>query len=281
MKNEPIVMERVLSAPIKAVWRAITDKDQMKQWYFDLDDFKPEVGFEFQFEGGRDGKRYLHLCKITEVVPEKKLRYSWRYKGYEGNSSVTFELFAEGDKTQLKLTHEGLETFPVENRDLARENFVEGWNAIIGTSLREFVEKDVIRRGITINADREKVWEILLDKDAVKSWIAAFGEGTHVDTTWQKGAEVLWKDKEGNVGAKGIVAENITGRLLKVAFFDEIETKKDTPLGEYYESFTLTTVGGKTQLKTEAGLLPLKHVKIHAPLWDKAIENIKTLAEQM
>src|SRR5690606_14685401 len=240
----------------------------------------PKVGFEFQFEGGKDGNCYVHLCKITEVIPQKKLTYSWRYQGYEGNSFVTFELFPEGNKTRLKLTHEGLETFPVENRDLAKENFIEGWNSIIGISLREFVEKDFINREITINAEKEKVWEILLDKNAVKSWVAAFGEGTWVDTTWRKGTEVLWKDINGSVGAKGLVQENIPGSLLKALFYDEIETTPETPLGDYFESYALTQEGENTRLRIEAGPLPVKYVKIHAPLWERALENIRTLAEQ-
>jgi len=55
---------------------------------------------------------------------------------------VTFELFPEGNKTKVKLTHKGLESFPVTaNKDFAKENFMEGWNYIIGTGLKEFVEK--------------------------------------------------------------------------------------------------------------------------------------------
>lgn len=141
MNYKPFVMERTYDAPISKVWKALTDKDEMKQWYFDLAEFKPETGFEFQFYGeGHKGEKYLHLCKISEVVPGKKLTYSWRYDGYEGNSYVTFELFEEGDKTRLKLTHEGLETFPQNNPDFAKESFAEGWTHIIGVSLPGFVE---------------------------------------------------------------------------------------------------------------------------------------------
>jgi uncharacterized protein YndB with AHSA1/START domain len=142
VNNEPIIIERTYNAPASKVWKAITDKDDMKQWYFDLPEFRPEVGFEFQFMGGKeDGKQYLHLCKVTEAVPEKKLAYSWKYDGYEGISFVTFELFEEGMRTRLKLTHAGLETFPASNPDLAKENFVKGWTEIIGTSLLQFLEK--------------------------------------------------------------------------------------------------------------------------------------------
>ena len=142
MKPEPFIIERIYNPPISKVWKAITDKDDMKQWYFDLSDFKPEAGFEFQFKGsGSDGTEYLHLCKITEVIPDKKLTYSWKYDGLQGMSYVTFELFDEGDKTKLKLTHAGLETFPENKPDFAKESFAQGWTEIIGKNLKEFVEK--------------------------------------------------------------------------------------------------------------------------------------------
>ena len=74
------------------------------------------------------------------MVLEKKLAYTWRYKGAPGASLVTFELFADGDKTRLKLTHEGIETFP-KTPAYARKNFEAGWTEIIGSSLKQFVEK--------------------------------------------------------------------------------------------------------------------------------------------
>lgn len=142
MTNEPFVIERIYNAPVAKVWAAITDNSQLKKWYFDIADFKPEVGFEFEFVGeGKEGEKYLHLCKVMEVIPEKKLTYSWRYDGFEGNSFVTFELFSEGEKTKLKLSHAGLDSFPANNNAFAKENFAEGWTYITGTSLKEFVEK--------------------------------------------------------------------------------------------------------------------------------------------
>jgi uncharacterized protein YndB with AHSA1/START domain len=113
----------------------------MKQWYFNIASFKPEPGFEFEFTAGSPEKSYLHKCKVKEVVVGKKLSYSWGYDGYPGNSVVTFELFEEGNKTRLKLTHEGLETFPNHLADFAKESFAKGWTHIIGVSLKGFVEK--------------------------------------------------------------------------------------------------------------------------------------------
>lgn len=152
MKSEPFIIERTFNAPIEKVWKAITDKDQMKQWYFDIPEFKPEPGFEFQFEGKSEDKCYLHLCKITEIVNGRKLRYSWRYEGYEGNSFVSFELFPQGEQTRLKLTHEGLETFPANIADFAKESFVAGWTEIIGETLKKFLETDTIPKSMEANA---------------------------------------------------------------------------------------------------------------------------------
>lgn len=142
MKTEPVTKEVIINAPVSRVWKAVTDKNEMKNWYFDLKEFNPEVGFEFRFYGGPPERQYLHICEITEVIPEKKLTYSWRYDGFPGKSFVTFELFDEGENTRLKLTHSGLETFPSDNPDFAKESFAEGWNQIIGTNIKEYLEKN-------------------------------------------------------------------------------------------------------------------------------------------
>jgi len=142
--NEAFVIERTYPITTDRVWNAITKPEEMKLWYFDLPDFKPEVGVEFQFMGGPSADRqYKHLCKITEVIAGRKLAHSWRYEGYTGNTLVTFEFFDEGAQTRLKLTHKGLESFPSDNPDLAKENFAEGWTMIIGTSLKEYLEKTI------------------------------------------------------------------------------------------------------------------------------------------
>ena len=138
--TEAVVIERTLNAQVARVSKALTDADQMRVWYFDLDEFKPEAGFEFEFTVEHEGTKYHHLCKITEVIPQRKIAYTWRYAGEEGDSLVTFELFADGNKTRLKLTHEGLETFP-KLPAYARTNFEKGWTEIIGSSLKQFVEK--------------------------------------------------------------------------------------------------------------------------------------------
>lgn len=141
--NAPdIYLERVFDAPVARVWHALTDVAAMKQWYFDLPDFRAEAGAEFRFSGGPSPeKQYTHICEVTEVIPQKKISYSWRYDGYTGNSLVCFELKAQGEKTVVVFTHTGLASFPKGNPDLAPQNFAEGWNHIINIALKDYLEK--------------------------------------------------------------------------------------------------------------------------------------------
>lgn len=137
---EAIIKEVTINAPVEAVWQAITDKDEMKHWCFDIPDFEPVVGCVFHFYGGEGDKKFLHICKITEMIPGKKISYTWRYENSKGDSLVTYELLEEGAQTRVKLTHEGVEIFANDRPDFAKENFVAGWNEIIGKLLKEHIE---------------------------------------------------------------------------------------------------------------------------------------------
>lgn len=155
MEKAQVILERTYNAPIERVWQAITDVDQMKQWYMpNLTSFRPEVGFETGFTAGKKGvKEWPHVWKITEVVPNKKISYEWRYEGFPGNSLVTFELTPDNGKTRLVLSHIGLETFEGDkNPGLEPHNFQEGWTQIIGTQLKDFVEKEQVIVERTYNA---------------------------------------------------------------------------------------------------------------------------------
>lgn len=139
MQTKPLVIERTYNAPVNKVWDAITNVNNMREWYFDLEDFKPEIGFTFEFIGECEGVKYLHLCEVTEVESGTKITYSWKYRDYPGSSYVTWELFPEGDSTKLILTHKGLDTFP-PHKDFTRESFTGGWTHFLGTALKKFLE---------------------------------------------------------------------------------------------------------------------------------------------
>ena len=141
MKSNPVVVEQVFSVSAEEIWEALTDNDKISQWYFKLPEFKPEPGFEFRFDGGKDPAHpYHHICVITSVVPLKKLAYTWRFEGYPGNSEVSFELFEEGENTRVRITHTGIETLDPGNPDFKHEDFVGGWTHILHKNFKDFLE---------------------------------------------------------------------------------------------------------------------------------------------
>ncbi len=139
---EPIVVEQTFHAPMEVVLKAVTDKDQMRQWFFEtMNDFEPEPGFETQFNVRTQDRDYPHLWKVTEVIPKRRIVYNWRYGGYTGDSFVVWELSQTSNGTKLKLTHKGHETFPRDDPTFSRESGQAGWHYFICERLKAFLEQ--------------------------------------------------------------------------------------------------------------------------------------------
>jgi uncharacterized protein YndB with AHSA1/START domain len=101
--------------PPEIVWEYLTDPELMALWLM-RSEFRPIVGHEFQFRTkpvadlNFDGVFY---CKVLEVVPFKRLSYSWRFGPGDGrplnNSIVNWTLAEKDNGTELLLVHNGFE----------------------------------------------------------------------------------------------------------------------------------------------------------------------------
>jgi len=95
------------------VWDYLTKPALLSQWLMD-NDIVPVVGCDFQFKTkplphfNFDGNVY---CKILEVVPFKKLSYSWKGGPAAGeitlDSIVVWTLREKYGGTELQLEHKG------------------------------------------------------------------------------------------------------------------------------------------------------------------------------
>lgn len=101
------------SHPPEEVWEYLTRSDLMEQWLM-KNDFKPIIGLDFQFRTNPipalnfDG---IFYCKVLEIVPYKKLSYSWRSGPGGGeitlDSIVTWMLEPKNNGTEVFLDHSG------------------------------------------------------------------------------------------------------------------------------------------------------------------------------
>ncbi|MDN5202543.1 SRPBCC domain-containing protein [Fulvivirgaceae bacterium BMA10] len=136
----PIIVEQLYNASPDEVWAAITERDQMIQWFFNnIPEFKAEVGFETQFMIEVEDRKFPHLWKVTEVIHGKKLTYQWRFGGYEGEGLSTFELFEQDGKTGVKLIYDVIEDFPDGIPEFVRESGEQGWRYFIQESLKNYL----------------------------------------------------------------------------------------------------------------------------------------------
>ena len=138
---EPIIVEETYAVGAPVVWKAITDPAQMTKWYFEpIERFQPEVGFETRFTITLDGTDYLHLWRVTEVDPGKKIAYRFDFEGYASEALVVWELLEVSGGTKLTLTETGWETLPQDNPIFSREAGVAGWTYFLKESLKQFLE---------------------------------------------------------------------------------------------------------------------------------------------
>jgi uncharacterized protein YndB with AHSA1/START domain len=139
MDKQKVVKESTIQAPIMTVWKAITDADELSQWFFEIAEFRAEVGYEFKLVGEKDGKSYPTSCKIIEVVEGEKLVFTWRYDDIPGEQLVSFELFDLGEQCKFRVTHSGLERMLADNDEFDIDDTIEGWE-IITKQLKQLIE---------------------------------------------------------------------------------------------------------------------------------------------
>jgi uncharacterized protein YndB with AHSA1/START domain len=120
--EKPIIVKQTFNASVETVWNSIPEIHHMRKSYFNnIPSFKPQVGFETQFNVQSQNRNFLHIWHITEVIPLRKIAYKWKYEGYPGDSLAVFELFKQGNSTKLRLTHQVREDFPEDIPEFSRK----------------------------------------------------------------------------------------------------------------------------------------------------------------
>lgn len=140
--HENVVFKQKVKAPVEKVWTALTDKAQMKEWYFDIPDFELGLHNEFNFfEPGGENK-FHHRGEILEIIPQQKLKHTWTYPEFSKEKTIVkWELERGEDGTLIQLTHKGLENLEHLGNNFQKESFTNGWTEIVGKNLKEYVEK--------------------------------------------------------------------------------------------------------------------------------------------
>ena len=127
-------VKRVLSAPVDRVFAAWTDAQSLRQFitpgnpgHADVE-CDVRVGGKFRIDMiGKDGKVFKHNGEYLEVLPPKRLKFTWISAATNQRPTVvTIDFKSLGDKTEITLVHDGLDS--VKNV----EGHTKGWTEIVG-----------------------------------------------------------------------------------------------------------------------------------------------------
>jgi uncharacterized protein YndB with AHSA1/START domain len=110
-----LVIERVINAPCTMVFKAWTDPKQMVQWWSPVDIECRSVTADLKIGGSyrihmvsKEGD-HIAIGTYQEIVPNKRLRFTWQWEHYAmPDSVVTVEFEDLGKATHLTLTQVGL-----------------------------------------------------------------------------------------------------------------------------------------------------------------------------
>ncbi|RPE08046.1 SRPBCC domain-containing protein [Chitinophaga lutea] len=138
----------------------------------------------------------------------------------------------------------------------------------------------------SINAPREKVWDVLWNKATYPAWTSVFGEGSTAETDWKEGSEVRFFDSTHQEGMLSRIAVKKPNEYMSFQHLGMIKNGvADTESPEVKawagaeENYTLHSANGQTELAVDMDITA-EHAEYFKNAWPKALEKVKELSEQ-
>lgn len=140
-----------------------------------------------------------------------------------------------------------------------------------------------------INANKQKVWNVMLEDKTYRQWTTAFHEGSHYKGNWDKGSEIhfLGPNEEGKLS--GMYSKIKGNRLYDFISIEHLgfisdgivdttseEVKKWTPS---FENYTFTEKENQTELKVEMQV-DTNYKAMFEEMWPRALKILKDLSEK-
>ncbi len=128
-KNVSLTINRTFAAPVEAVYAAWTDPGIIEKWLAPgttevvLAETEIKIGGKFHCEMREEnGKMHVTRGVYREIVPNRKVVFTWQWEGTDNETLVTVQLRAKSpQETELTLTHERFVD------DEARDHHNDGW----------------------------------------------------------------------------------------------------------------------------------------------------------
>ncbi len=126
--RDTIIKEKVLNHPIDSVWNAITNANEISNWFLEAD-FKAEVGYHYTFNSKEDECSAI-IGEVKSASPYT-LIYTWIVKDTPIETTVKWILEPTNKGTKLYLEHSGIANYSGDTAIAMFESFNGGWDNCI------------------------------------------------------------------------------------------------------------------------------------------------------
>jgi uncharacterized protein YndB with AHSA1/START domain len=129
--SEVIEQSFVTKASVGEIWHALTDRDELENWWGEGVILDPKTGGKFcePWEDD-DGSRKMASGKVLAAKANKEITFTWTEKEWPktAETQVTFTISDDGKLRSLKLKHSGWEKLPEAKRAATLKDFKIGWS---------------------------------------------------------------------------------------------------------------------------------------------------------
>lgn len=125
-----IELSITVRATAAEIWGALTDPDELENWWSEDVKLEPRTGGLFREAWEDDeGQSQLASGKVTTVKPKQEISFTWVEKGWPKEAVTQCSFFIEDQKSQrvLKVRHQGWESLPENKRAQLIQDFSIGW----------------------------------------------------------------------------------------------------------------------------------------------------------
>ncbi len=134
---------------------------------------------------------------------------------------------------------------------------------------------------ITIQAPKERVYQLMLADKTYREWTSAFAEGSCYQGSWDKGSQILFGDGKGS-GMSARIAENTPAEFVSIEMLSMVyEGVPNTPRQWYdaFENYTFSESNGITTLQVDISGVPAEWADYLNEAWPKALAKLKEICE--
>ena len=137
---------------------------------------------------------------------------------------------------------------------------------------------------ISINASRNKIWDVLWNDETYRKWTAVFSPGSYAVTDWQEGSKTLFLSSDGS-GMVSTIAKNIPFEFLSIKHLgfvkngiEDTESEEVKKWAGALENYTLKEAGESVLLEVSMDMND-EYKDYFLKVFPQALQLVKDIAE--